>query len=588
MKKIGFFIPFNFITLSLFLISAASVTSCKTNKSASAKTRVGENSKALSDKTQIDFERLFFDGIREKLIGNYDLAETQFNQALRIDPTSSATMYELGAIYSLQNNKTQALYFSKKAALADPNNIWYQLLYAACLKENKQPNEVALIYEKLVRQYPDRIDFYYELANSYLYVNTTSDALKIYNKIEEKIGVTEDVSMQKIKLYKNINNPDKAIEEAKNLIVTFPNEAKYYGILGELYQEKGLNKKALQTYNDLLKIDSSNAYVHLSLADYYRNQKQNDKAFEEIKIAFKNGELDIDTKIKILLSYYSITETYSELKADADELCQIIVAIHPNEAKAFSIYGDFLYRDKKLEQARNEYRKAIALDKEKYALWNQLLIIDSELNDYISMEKESKEAIDLFPNLPLPYFFNGASNIQLKNYKEAVGALTTGKGFVFDKLLLAQFYANIGDSQNQLHNYPASDSAYNKALELDPNNIYVLNNYAYYLSLRNSNLVKAEQMSKKTNELEPNNNTYQDTYGWILYQMKKYNDAKIWIEKALNNGGRNNGTLLEHYGDILFQLGDKENALKYWEQAQTAGGASNLIGKKITDKNIYE
>lgn len=586
MKKVNRFISFNFVTL-LLLLSTFSIYSCKTNKKGVVQTPK-ENIKQLSDKTRIEFERVFFDGMREKLIGNYDLAETQFLQALRIDPSSSAAMYELATTYTFQNNKNQALYFSKKAALADPANVWYQLLYAECLKENKQPAEVAVIYEKLIKEYPDRIDFYYELANSYLYANKANDALRTYSKIEDRVGVTEDASMQKIKIYKSINNTDKAIEEAKKLVTTFPKEGKYYGILGELYQEKGLNEKALQAYNDLLKIDSLNAYVHLSLADYYRNQKQNEKAFEEIKIAFKSKELDIDTKIKILLSYYSITETYSELKGDADELCKIIVAVHPDEAKAFSMYGDFLYRDKKLEQARTEYRKAIALDKEKYALWNQLLIIDSELNDYVAMEKESKEAIELFPNQALPYFFNGASNIQLKNYKEAIAILTTGKSFVFDKLLLAQFYANIGDAQNQLQNHAASDSAYNKALEIDPNNVYVLNNYAYYLSLRHSTLEKAEQMSKKSNELEPNNNSYQDTYGWILYQMKKYDDAKVWIGKALDNGGRNSGTLLEHYGDVLFQLGDKENALKYWENAKKAGGASDLIDKKISEKKLYE
>lgn len=588
MKNINRHPGLNYLTLLLFACSMTAFVSCKSKKSITASTEKTGVTKELSEKSRIEFEHLFFDGAREKMLGNYDQAESRFLQALKIDPTNAAAMYELGGIYTYQNNKNQALLYSKKAALGDPKNVWYQLLYAECLKESKQLSEVIVVYEKLIAEYPDRIDFYYELANAYLYANKPNDALKTYSKIEERVGVTEDASMQKIKIYKSQNNADKGIEEAKKLIATFPKEGKYYGILGELYQEKGQNEKALQAYNDLLKIDPENAYVHLSLADYYRNQKQNEKAFSEIKIAFKSKELDIDTKIKILLSYYSITETYTELKTDADELCKILVEVHPDEAKAFSMYGDFLYRDKKLEQARTEYRKAISLDKEKYALWNQLLIIESELSDYAAMEKESKEAIDLFPNQALPYFFNGAANVQLTNFQEAVTILNEGKNFAFDKLLLAQFYANIGDAQNQLKNYPASDSSYMKALEIDPNNVYVLNNYAYYLSLRNSNLEKAEKMSKKTNDLEPNNNSYQDTYGWILYQMKKYDDAKIWIGKAVENGGRNNGTLLEHYGDVMYQLGEKETAVKYWQDAKKAGGASDLIDKKIAEKKLYE
>ena len=588
MKKAGCFGFINVITLQVFLLGSLCFVSCKSHKDVSSVSSTKVNHKELPEKIRIEFEHFFFDGAREKVLGNYESAELRFLQALKLDPASAAAMYELATIYTFQNNKNQALLYSKKAAAADPKNSWYQLLYAESLKENKKPAEAAVVYEKLLSVYPDRLDFYYELANAYLLSNKPNDAIKTYNRIEEQIGVSEDASMQKIKIFRSLNNTDKAIEETKKLIAAFPKEGKYYGIIGELYQEKGQNEKALQAYNDLLKIDPENAYVHLSLADYYRNQKQNDKSFEEIKIAFQSKLLDIDTKIKILLSYYSITETYSELKADADTLCKILVAVHPDEAKAFSMYGDFLYRDKKLEEARTQYRKSIALDKEKYALWNQLLIIESELNDFSSMEKESKEAVELFPNQALPYFFNGAANVQLKNYQEAVDILSEGKNFVFDKQLLAQFYANIGDAQNQLKRFAASDSAFNKALELDPTNVYVLNNYAYYLSIRNTDLERAERMSKKTNDLEPNNNSYQDTYGWILYQMKKYDDAKIWVGKALDNGGRSNATLLEHYGDILYQLGDKENALKYWQEAKKLGGASELIDKKIMEKKLYE
>ena len=590
MKGRGRFVLF-LLLFSLFISSCKTTkkgTSALPKQSETSKSKSSSGGKQLSGKERVEFEYLFFNSNREKILGNYDLAEVSLLQALRIDPNSAATMYELANIYAFKNNKKQALFYSKKAALIDPDNVWYQLLYIDCLKENKQASEVVTVYQKLLKKFPERIDFYFELANAYLYANKTADAIKTYDKIEDLTGVTEDASMQKFKIYKATNNFESALEEIKKLIKTFPKEGKYYGIMGELYQEKGQSEKALAAYTDLLKVDPENAQVHLSLADYYRNQKQNEKAFEEIRIAFKNKDLNIDTKIKILISYYSITETYTELKADADELCKIIVEVHPDDAKAFSMYGDFLYRDKKFQEARTQFRKAIAIDNGKYELWYQLLLIESELNDFVSMQKESKDAIELFPNQSFPYFFNGAANIQLKNYKTAIKVLNEGKEFVYDDPILIQFYANIGDAQNQVKNYSASDSAYNKALEIDPNNVYVLNNYSYYLSLRNTDLERAEAMSKKSNEIEPNNSSYQDTYGWILFQMKKYDDAKVWIGKALDNGGKNNGILLEHYGDVLYKLGDTENALKYWRDAKKTGNTTEFIEKKISDKKLYE
>jgi tetratricopeptide (TPR) repeat protein len=582
----------------LVILAMHFIVSCKTVRSNSEGTRDSkkyskDNERSagnhLSDKEKVEFDYHFFNANKEKILGNYDLAESLFLKALSINPNSAASMYELANIYAFQNNKRNALIYSKKAALIDPKNSWYQLLYIECLKEDKQYSEVINVYQKLLKEYPDRMEYYYEMANMYLSLNKINEAIKIYDEIEKVVGITDDASMQKIRIFRATNSFDKAILEAQKLITTFPKEGKYYGILGELYQSTGEPEKALAVYTDLIKLNPEDPYAHLTLADYYRNQHQKEKAFNEIKIAFKSKELDIDTKVKILLSYYSITETYTELKSDADELCKIIVEVHPNEAKAFSIYGDFLYRDKKLDEARIQYRKAIALDKEKYTLWNQLLIIESELNDFVSMQKESKEAMELFPNQALPYFLNGSANIRLKNYKDAVVALNQGKEFVFDNdTFLSQFYANIGDAQYQLKNYTASDSAYDMALEKDPQNNYVLNNYAYYLSLRKFKLEKAEAMSKKSIELEPNSNSYQDTYGWILYQMKKYEDAKIWIGKALANGGSDNGTLLEHYGDVLFRLNDIDNAIKYWMDAKKVGGASDFIDKKIADKKLYE
>lgn len=578
------------VVLFFVLVSGSCKTQKNTEVTANSTTKgttVAENE--LNGKQRLDFERLFYDANREKILGNYPLAEKLLVQALHVYPGSAAATYELASIYALRNNRKQALAFSKKAAAMDPKNIWYQLLYIECLKENKQIDEAITGYQKLIKITPERLDLYYELANLYIYKNKATEAIKIYDKIEQLAGINEDSSIQKFKLYKAIKNHPKALAEIQKLITTFPQDPKYYGILGEYYLERGENEKALATYNDLLKVDPQNPYVHLSLADYYRKQKENEKSFEEIKIAFRSKELDIDTKVKILLSYYSVSESFTDLRADAHELCKILVEVHPNDAKTFSIYGDFLYRDRKLTEAREQYRKAIALDQSKYALWNQLLLIESELNDFKAMEKESKETIELFPNQALPYFFNGVANVQLKNFKEAVKVLTEGIEYVDNnEPILSQFYANIGDAQNQLKNYGASDTAYNKALEIDPENTYVLNNYAYYLSLRNTNLEKAESMSKKSNELDPNNNSYQDTYGWILYQMKKYDDAKTWIGKAINNGGKNNGTLLEHYGDVLYKLGDTNEAVHYWIDAKKAGSTTELIDKKIADKKLHE
>jgi tetratricopeptide (TPR) repeat protein len=125
-------------------------------------------------------------------------------------------------------------------------------------------------------------------------------------------------------------------------------------------------------------------------------------------------------------------------------------------------------------------------------------------------------------------------------------------------------------------------------LKLDPQNTYVLNNYSYFLSLKNQDIELAEKMAKKLNEIAPGNSAYQDTYAWALFKQKKYSEAKIWAEKSITNGGSVNSTILEHYGDILFKNGEVTKALEYWQKAKSLGSESLLLERKINDKVYYE
>jgi tetratricopeptide (TPR) repeat protein len=572
-------------------------TSCKiSNKTGTRLAAKVHDTNQLSEKDRISFDNIFFNANKEEMLGNIDEAENLFSLCVRLDPGNATSIYELAKIYNSKSDKEdkeKALDLSGKAANLNQTNIWFQLLYADCLFSQKQFLKGTEIYQRIIKLNPEKIDMYFELADGYIYAGKPLEAVKVYDKIEEKIGVNEEGSLQKMKIYTQLRKSDKAINELKKLIQFNPREAKYYGMLGELYQNSGQKEKAMQAYEELKKIDPENPFVHLSLAQYYFEQKQDSKGLDEYKIAFGNPKLDMDTKIKILVAYFELSENKPAIKDDAMTLCKILIDTHPDEARAYSIYGKFLFRDKKLKEARDAFRMANARDKTRYDIWYQVLIIDSELNDFEGMLFDSKQTIELFPAAPLGYLFNGIANNQEKHYQPAVDVLKEGKDLVVgntpgDTALLAQFYATLGDANHQLKNTQASDSAYEKALELDPKDVYVLNNYAYYLSLRKDKLEHAEAMSKKSVSIEPNNNSFLDTYGWILYQMGKYEEAKTWIAKALDNGAHSSAVILEHYGDILYKLGESEKAFEYWNNAKQNGGSSEFLEKKIADKKLYE
>lgn len=388
-----------------------------------------------------------------------------------------------------------------------------------------------------------------------------------------------------------LGKKDKAIAEVQKLIDANPKDVHGYTMLAELYQNTGHKDKALETYNKVLEIDPDNAYIHLSLADFYRSNGEKEKSIEELKKAFSNKNLDVDTKVQILASYYALIQLHPELLEQALTMCKLLMEAHPDDARVHGVYGDFLAQDKQYEKARGEYREALKLGAKEFLVTEKIIRLDLELKDYDAAIKESEDAINTFPDQPLVYWLNGVAKMQEKKHKEAIEVLNRGVKMVVDnKELEGLFYTNLGDSYQELKNYTKSDESYEKAIELNPKDANALNNYAYYLSVRGEKMEKAEQMSKQSNDLQPNMPSYEDTYGWIMYKTGKYDDAKAWIEKAVTHSGdKTDATVLEHYGDILFKSGDIAKALEYWQKAKDAGpGGSELLDKKLSEKKLIE
>ena len=145
-----------------------------------------------------------------------------------------------------------------------------------------------------------------------------------------------------------------------------------------------------------------------------------------------------------------------------------------------------------------------------------------------------------------------------------------------------------GDSHHALKQDDDAFRFYEKSIQLKDDNAYVLNNYAYYLSLRGADLDKAAKMAQKAVKLEPENPSFQDTYGWVLFMQENFNEALVWIQKALqNNKEEPSAEVMEHYGDVMYKLGNQAVALEYWMKAKTKGPGSDLLDKKINDKKYY-
>ena len=573
----------------LILIVLLGMISCKSTQ-VSSKSKHKDSRKEIVSSEQVrDNSEVFIEATKQRILGNYELAANLYGQCLDLNPNDAASMFELAKLYLLQNRVDQAIQLSGQASTIDPDNIYYLLLYGNLLESVENYSEAIKVFEKIAASSPENIDYQYQLAIAYMYAGKPDKAINVYEELEEMIGVNEEFSLRKQSIYLEQGNFKDAAQEIEKLIEHFPNEGKYYAILAEMYLNMGENDKALEYYNKIAEVDPGNPYIHISLADFYKRKGDNDRAFEELKLGFANSNLDLDTKIQILVTWYTVPTVYAERKSEAFELSEILIETHPDDPKPYSIHGDFLYQEKMFEEARDAFRKVIALDSSKYIVWEQLLFTESELNDTDALLEESSKAIELFPEQPIPYLFAGGTYYQLKDWDNCIWVLNQGLLFVVgNPLMEVQFYSYLGDAYNQIADHVKSDEAYDRALKINPDNDYILNNYAYYLSLRDEKLVQAAEMAKRATEINPDNATNQDTYAWVLYIMGNYPEAQIWMERALQNGGDANAVILEHYGDILWQMDDLEKAVEFWIKAKETGAGSEFLDKKVEERKLFE
>lgn len=544
--------------------------------------------KMLSQKDSNLVKDLFFDGLREKLVMNYPEALASFSKVLEVDPANDAAMFELGSIKFADNKLDEAEYLIRNAVTVKPENEWYWVLLADIYKKSNKIDKLVPVLAELSRIAPENEAYLYDKANALLLLKKVDEAIIAYDEVEKRFGPSDELSSARQRIMLQQGKSAKLEEELRKQIAANPQEIRNYIFLNEVLTKAGQREKAVQVLNKAKEIAPDNAMIRLALADQFKALKQFDNTFIELKAAFNDPNLIIDEKVRIVLSFFPM---FADMKAraNANELTSIMVKVHPDEAKAFAVHGDVLFQERKLAEAKEAYTKALKINDQVYQIWEQLLRIEISLNQFQDLVKDGQTALSIFPNQAVLYLYTGIGFAQTGQHEKAITYLNNTLDLETEnKEILMQVYSMLGDSYNALKKFRESDQSYIKALEIDPRNSYVLNNYAYYLSLRGENLEEAEKMSRRSIELDPGNSSSEDTYAWILFRLKKYQEAKVWIEKALANGSGSNATQTEHYGDILYFLGEKDKAIEQWQKAKSLGSKSNTLDKKLNEKKYVE
>lgn len=514
---------------------------------------------------QTKFNYIFQEAMRQKLANKYDAAIDLFDYCHQLDPESGAVLYELAELYRYAKNDTLAIKALEKACRLYPNNYWYKNHLVTLYLDNRRNDEALQCVEDMARLFPEKEEVLWMLHDLYESKNDYANMVKVLDKIEVKEGKSEKLSMMKFGLFVQMNDEKRAFEEMEKLADEYPNDLRYQVVIGDLYLDAGKKEEALKQYKMVEAQDSTNMTLLLSMANFYHQEGDEVRYQEYISKVLTHKDVDDVTRVRML---GVLVRENLDTHADSTYLLALFdkVLQEPQE------HTDILelkvrYMDKKkmpVEDQKPILRRILEIDPEHDMARHMLLKYAVEENDHQSIVNICKPAVEYNADSPVFYFYMGVEYYLIDEKEKSMDALRSGLNRVENEMdeenrfkIRTHSYALLGDIYHQLGQDDKAFQAYDSCLIYNKNDAMVLNNYAYYLSLKKKDLQRAEEMSRLSNELEPDNATYLDTYAWVLFQQKRYDEAKQYMDKVVELMERDGEEMSDDVQDHIKQINKK-------------------------------
>ena len=550
-----------------------------------AQQAIAQQNNMLDDRS---FIKCLIEATGSKVRGDLYSADSLYKKCLELNPKSGVVNFELSGIYLNLNQPKKALEYANIAVAISPDNEWYLANLALMYKENENHKKSAAVFSKLIEIKPEKTPYLFSFTEELLNDSKYKKALKALDKIEEKIGISDDLSIQKHQIYIYLKDKKNATRELEKLVAFNPENIRGLGLLAEYYQNINKTSESKSILDKMMLIDSSNGLVRLSLFQYFYKNRESLKAYNELLNVMNSLEVENNLKKQMLLQIsYDDKSPYN-----IDQICELAESFLKADFKnseVLLLLGNLKMHQRKEDTACFYIRESLKINPLPFEAWTQLISSTLSRKKLGVTVRDSKNALESHPNQPFLYLALGIALNQEKNFDSAVEFLKKGKKLVFnDSFLESDFTQQIGDAYYGLKKFKIAFDYYEMSLALNPENINLLNNYSYYLALEKVNLERAKELILKVIEKFPNNSTYTDTYGWVMFQRGEYEEAEKILFKAVISSSEKSGEILEHYGDVLFKLGMKKKAVTFWEKAEVNGEYSKELIQKINENKFIE
>ena len=436
---------------------------------------------------------------------------------------------------------------------------------SAYLKQQLVSEALVVDNTKLAQAYIDFIDHAQEDPEAWTIYGAYEwqmqhprQALEAYEKALELDPDDERVLFQYIRLLAALE-PQKAektlLDLAKSRPVLAPD---LYQEIGEMYLFHRQYPKALDAFNQAVRLDPKNPQPRLGRANVYEKTSQYFLMLHELEELDQLG--------------YATADTLSQMAS-----VFILVKDLPR-AKAY------FERAKKLDNSNIPANYFLALFAEEEKDYPQALVLIQDAADYATSPTKqvqasfylrklgrTQEALNTlqqaqkqFPDDPEVAYFYALSLDEAKQYKKASRVLAPMVEKFPDREDLRLQYAFALEGQKK---YDAMEEQVNIVLEKNPHNANALNLLAFSLAIRGERLAQAQEYIARALAQDPENPSYLDTQAWVYFKQGKHEQAADILRAIPEEVLQANPEIAYHASLIYGALEDRQTAVHYFRVA---------------------
>ena len=394
------------------------------------------------------YNAFFLEAICERAKGNSDAAFDLLRHCVEIDSTKSEAYYYLSQYYGALKQKDKAIACIEKAAALEPSNSTYQETLANAYINLHQYDKAAAVLESLYDKHRDRDDVLGVLIQLYEEQHEYESAIKTLTLLETVEGKSERLSYAKSNFYTQLGDKKAAIAEMKHLADQYPNDQNYRGLYANALFVNGQKKKALEIYDDILRIEPDNRNALMALLAYEKDEGDPDKAdaLTEKVLLSKN----ITSQDRILLMRQEIGQSEQE----GGDSTRVL----------------YLFR-KMLDQPQMDADIAILcatrVAPDNAAARLQLVSYAWQANDMNRIISLCQDARQYNPDEMAFYYYQGIAYYREGQLDQALNAFHNGIGVITqqsDPDIVSDFYAVMGDILHQKGNDKEAFAAYRHSI----------------------------------------------------------------------------------------------------------------------------